>query len=294
MSFSFSQRSRVAHQVRETAARQIEAALTDSRAGEDFDRTVHQLRRRCKKIRGLLRLVGPNFRHYDREDAAFRHAADALSASRDATVILETFQGLEKRGALQELPSEITQNLRWELEESARRVARAEDRVALLIGFGDAMVAARARVEGWSFKAKGFALIEPGLADTYERLRNQMRIAQRAGSDEAFHDWRKAAKGHWFHIALFKASAPERLGAREDQFDRLGEYLGDHHNLAVLGERLLALGGPLDERLAKVIEERKARLADKAFALGRQLTIENPAELAVQFKKFWKLLPKDT
>ncbi|KRA99328.1 hypothetical protein ASD83_02025 [Devosia sp. Root685] len=290
MSFSFRQRRRVAHQVRENAARQVEAALAESRAGGDFDKTVHKLRRRCKKIRGLLRLVEPNFRHFEKEDAAFHDAADALSASRDATVILETFDRLEK----QNVPPETTQRLRRDLEENARHVARAEDRAALLIGFGDAMVAAQVRVEGWTFKAKGFALLEPGLGDTYARLRERMRHARHTGGDEAFHDWRKVTKSHWFHVALFKAAAPERLGARKDQFDAMGEFLGDHHNLAVLSERLVALGGPLDETLAKVIEERKASLAAKAFALGRQLTVESPAELVAQFKKFWQLLPKDT
>ncbi|MNL70610.1 hypothetical protein D3C87_1956400 [compost metagenome] len=62
----------------------------------------------------------------------------------------------------------------------------------------------------------------------------------------------------------------------------------------MLTERLAALAGPLDDTLVKVIDERKAVLAGKAFALGRQLTVESPDELVAQFKKFWTLLPKDT
>lgn len=294
MGFSFSQRSRVARQVRKIAAEQVEAALAESRADGDFDKTVHGLRRRCKKIRGLLRLVRPNFLHFDEENAAFGNAADALSAARDAAVILETFVALEKQGALQAVSAETTERLRRELEENARRVASEQDRAALLIGFGDAMVAAQQRIERWTVKGRGFALLAPGLGNTYARLRKRMKAAERTGHDEAFHDWRKDAKGHWFHVGLFEDCAPDRLGVRLDQCDTMGEYLGDHHNLAVLIERLTALAGPLDESLAKVIDERKSVLAGKAFTLGRQLTVESPAELVARFEKFWKLLPKDT
>lgn len=294
MGFSFSQRSRVSRQVCNLAAEQVDAALEESRAGGDFDKTVHGLRRRCKKIRGLLRLVRPNFRHFDEENAAFRGAAEALSAARDAAVILETFETLEKQGTLRGVATETIQRLRGELENNARRLAGQQDRAEMLAGFGDAMVAARERVGSWTFKSKGFALLAPGLGNTYARLRQRMKTAAETGHDEDFHDWRKEAKGHWFHVGLLEDCAPDSLGARRAQCDTLGEYLGDHHNLAVLADSLAALVGPVDETLTRAIEERKAVLAGKAFALGRQLMVESPDDLVARFKKFWNLLPKDT
>lgn len=288
MGFSFSHRSKVGSQVRKIAAEQIDAALDDIATSEDFDDTVHELRRHCKKIRGLLRLVRPNFPDFAPENTAFRDAANALSASRDAAVMLETFDALFK-----DEPSETCNTLRSRLADNVRRVSRQEDRTGLLDGFAEAMDSARKRVKDWTFEAQGFALIEPGLHDTYARMRKRLKAAEKTGEDEDFHEWRKETKGHWFQVTLLKDCAPDRLGARRDQLDMLGEYLGDHHNLAVLADGLEALAGPLDETMDKAISGRQDYLTKKAFALGRQLTVDSPKALVSRFEKFWKLLPKD-
>ncbi|MBO9587740.1 CHAD domain-containing protein [Devosia sp.] len=288
MGFSFSHRSKVGSQVRKIAAEQIDAALDDIATSEDFDDTVHELRRHCKKIRGLLRLVRPNFPDFAKENAAYRGAADALSASRDAAVMLETFDALFKDES-----TETRNALRNRLEDNVRRVSREQDRTGLLDSFAEAMTSARQRVKHWTFDAQGFALIEPGLHDTYARMQKRFKAAEKTGEDEDFHEWRKETKGHWFQVSLFKDCAPDRLGARKDQLDTLGEYLGDHHNLAVLTEGLEALAGPLDRAVTKAIARRKDDLAQKAFALGRQLSVDSPTALVTRFEKFWKLLPKD-
>lgn len=293
MGFSFSQRSKVGSQVRKIAAEQIEASIADIGAAGNFDDTVHELRRRCKKIRGLLRLVRLHFADFHVENAAFRDAADTLSAARDAAVMLDTFEAVLKDDAARSLPAETGNRLRRALEDNVRRVSREQDRAGLLDAFSEAMVAARLRVAHWRFDASGFALIEPGLRDIYARMRNRLRAAEKGGEDDVFHDWRKDTKSHWFHVSLLKDCAPDRLGARKDQLDTLGEYLGDHHNLAVLAEGLEMLTGALDPVLSRVIAGRKDALADKAFLLGRQLTVESPGALVARFEQFWKLLPKD-
>jgi hypothetical protein len=288
MAFSFGHRSRVAHQAREIAKDQIDKAQELSQAGEDFDKTVHELRRRCKKIRGLLRLIRPNFSDFGTENACFAKAADSLSASRDAAVMVETFNLV----ARDLLPDNISET-RGTLEDNVRRISAEQDRTTLLSRFGDTMDEAAKRVKHWDLDGRGFALLAPGLHDTYGRMRKRIAAAEESAEDEAFHDWRKDTKSHWFHISLLAACAPDVLGARRDQLDQLGEYLGDHHNLAVLAEGVVTLTGSLDRPVAKAIERHKVDLAQKALALGRQLTVESPSALVSRVEKFWKLLPKD-
>lgn len=288
MAFSFSHRRRVAHQVRGIAGDQIGEALELSHAGDDFDATVHELRRRCKKIRGLLRLIRPSFPAFDGENAFFARAADSLSASRDAAVMVETFNLLAK-----DLPPDTSSKIRGALEDNVSRVSAEQDRAGLLSRFGDAMDEAGRRVKHWELEGRGFALLAPGLEDIYARMRKRMDLAEESGDGEAFHDWRKDTKSHWFHISLLKQCAPDVLGARRDQLDQLGEYLGDHHNLAVLAEGIVTLTGSLDCRVAEAINSRQTELAQKALALGRQLTVEKPSALVSRIEKFWKLLPKD-
>jgi CHAD domain-containing protein len=77
--------------VRRIAVEQISAMLGEiDDASLGRDETVHQLRKRCKKLRGLVRLVRPGFEDDRSENATFRDAARGLSALRDADVLIET------------------------------------------------------------------------------------------------------------------------------------------------------------------------------------------------------------
>jgi hypothetical protein len=90
-------------------------------------------------------------------------------------------------------------------------------------------------------------------------------------------------------VGLLHAAAPDLLRARKASLDRLGEMLGDHHNLAVLGDTLAERG---DGGVREAITEQQAILASDAFALGRQLTAEKPTALRDRFEQYWALLPE--
>src|SRR5919106_4375714 len=56
---------------------------------------IHEVRKHCKKIRGVLRLVRPQFEQtYQFENVWFRDTAKGLAELRDAEAILETYDGL--------------------------------------------------------------------------------------------------------------------------------------------------------------------------------------------------------
>src|SRR5680860_719066 len=84
-------------EVRRLAAEELERAVA---ALEDPERlglaaSVHDARKRCKKVRGLLRLVRPGLgKEYRRADRRVRDAAGAISPLRDAHATLGTFDGL--------------------------------------------------------------------------------------------------------------------------------------------------------------------------------------------------------
>jgi len=74
------------------AREQIDKALGEIDDDQrDAAETVHQLRKRCKKLRGLIRLVRPSFKDYAPENATFHDAAGALSDLHDARVLLATY-----------------------------------------------------------------------------------------------------------------------------------------------------------------------------------------------------------
>lgn len=95
---------------------------------------------------------------------------------------------------------------------------------------------------------------------------------------------------------LLSAGAPEVLKGRRQLLDELGELLGDHHNLAVLGDLLagekviVGLGDLAPVRA--LAGERQDKLVGKAFDLGLQLTAEKPRALSARFGRYWTLMER--
>ena len=299
MAFAFEHQGRVATQVRQIAAKQVENALEECRNRDDFDETVHKLRRRCKKVRGLLRIIKPHFKDFDKENAAFRDAANGLSAVRDAAVMGETFEALldyDRSEGGGKISNALADAVKLHLSERLNSIREQTDNNALLDAFSEKMTQAQKRIERWTLERGGFEGIGDGLALTYSRMRKRMRAAEKDGEAQHFHDWRKDVKYHLHHVSLFEEAAPDILEWSDELLDNLGTYLGDHHNLAVLDQLLIDDPGSIAvEELAAVHEAIKAQEADfekKALKLGRQLAAEKPSHLEARFEDYWSLLPE--
>ena len=96
MSYAFPRDvERIDEAVRQIAAEQIDKAIAEI---DDADltahETVHQVRKRCKKLRALARLVRPGFPSYKKENAFFRDLARGLSGARDAQVMCDAYNRL--------------------------------------------------------------------------------------------------------------------------------------------------------------------------------------------------------
>ena len=301
MVFAFRQRGDVEAQVRRIAVEQIDKSLEEAGGTSgSFGETVHRLRRRCKRLRGLLRLVKPRFDRFEMENRAFRDLAAALSGARDTAVTTETFEALVTydagRGGDAEIADTLATVIRQRLRESVGPEPDQAEQQLLLAQHRAGLQQARRRVESWNVRGKGFSAVGDGLEATYQRLSNGLDTARAEASPEALHAWRKDAKYHWHHVSLFEEAVPDVLAGRRQLLDRLGELLGDHHNLAVL-ERIL--GGTSRVAVAdltpvrSLIAERQATLAGQAFTLGEQLTAEKPATLRARFEDYWQLLPRE-
>lgn len=286
MSFAFKSRSRVGHQVRAIAGEQIEKALASAQGGGDFDKTVHGLRRRCKKVRGLLRLVQPKFEDFKKENAALRDAANLLGGARDARVMVETLDGLTIAGHSQAAREYLV--ARAERSEAASKTDNPLGQFAEIFEkIGD-------RAKEWSFDTNGFDLVGDGLEKTYRQFLRDFEAAEGEQTATAMHEWRKQAKYHWYHVTLLSKSAPDLLAPRAKALDHLGEYLGDHHNLAVLTDVLNAAEQDLGDLgpILVAVAKRQEELGEQAFALGHQLAAEKPGALRKRSESYWSLLPE--
>ena len=278
--------------VRRIAREQIDGALSAlDAAADDPAEAIHDARKRCKKLRSLARLVRPAFPRYAEENAAIHDAAAALSETRDAEAMIESYDALCEECAAM-IDRRDVAAIRRRLTAEKKRAYAGDALSERLDAFRDAMEAARARTGAWRLTTEGFDAVQGGVAKTYKRARKAMRAARERPTDAAMHEWRKRVKHHRNHARLLRGVWKAELGARDAEADRLGDILGDHHDLAVLRARVerdreeIARGADAEGflRLARLRQE---SLTAEAFALGARLFAEKPKALTARLGAYW-------
>jgi CHAD domain-containing protein len=272
---------------------QIEKALAELDDAEmSVQDTVHQVRKRCKKLRGLVRLVRGSFSDYKLENQKLRDAAARLSYIRDAEAIIETHDHLIEFYD-DEVDKMAFSSIREQLEARQETILAERDIDQKLAQFRAEMVEVYDQVHKWSLNEKSFEAIEGGLAKTYKRARKAMAAAREDPIPEKLHEWRKRVKYHWYQARLLREIWPLMMRAHVDAADELSDLLGDHHDLAVYRETLLshpdAYGEAEEvEALIGLIVARQSVLVEEAFILGTRLLAEKPSALVKRWRAFWR------
>jgi CHAD domain-containing protein len=277
----------LADQTRRIAASQIAAASEALTRGGPED--IHDARKRCKKLRGLLRLVRGDLGRtaYRRENIAFRDVARALSGPRDEQARLEALDALARRYPRQARFAELRKRL---APGADHRLAHVDQ--ALSDGLA-ALEAASARLEGWPLSLeRSIRPLLAGFEKTYARGRDAQAQARRSPDTESLHALRKQAKYHLFHLRLLQQAWPVPMRARRRELARLSDLLGDDHDLAVLAAHLLDHRAAFEPRvpidpLMTLIEARRAELRMDALALGARVFAEKPSRLSKRVRRYW-------
>lgn len=283
--------------VRRIASEQVSKAIGEIDDDDLGDQaTVHQVRKRCKKVRGLLRLVRPGLgKTYSRQNREFRDAARSLSPIRDAEAVLETFDELiEVFGDL--IDQRRFRSIRTAFEHRQNDVEREvaiDERLTEFRSFCDDELVA---IDGWELDGDGVPAIVGGLTRSYARGFSEFEDALDSKTVESFHEWRKRVKYHWYHMRILRDVSPPVVRARRDELDRLSDILGDEHDLAVMHELIAPdpcafAGYRTIQALFGLIERRRVELQHHAQALGERLYAEEPDHFEVRFKTYlevWK------
>ncbi len=297
MSFKLEPDEPVTEGVRRIAAEQIDSALREIAEGDPArPETVHAFRKRCKKLRGLLRLAHGAFADegtFREENDAFRDAARGLSAARDADVLLATYDALSdwSNGAMNR---RATAPIRARLTADRDRLHAATDAglPGQLEEAGRFLQRARQRVASWKIGAAGFKAVRPGLLRTYKAAYKAHQQAIALPAAERLHEWRKHVKYHRTHMRLLQRVTEPSTAERSDPAEELGELLGDDHDLAVLRRRVsvdTATFGGIAARwsFVSLIDQRRKGLQKDAFGLGAELFAEKPKAFVKRIGKEW-------
>jgi CHAD domain-containing protein len=287
--------------VQEIALEQIDKSISEINDRElDRHETVHQVRKRCKKIRGLIRLVRPQFeKTYKRVNVWYRDSARRLSRVRDAQSIIGTFEDLATHFQDQ-IDREAFSPIRERLAERRMQVAR--DEVGLQERLDEALDRlrqGRLQVAEWRLGDDGFDAITGGLKKTYARGRSAMQTAYNKPGTKNFHEWRKRAKYHWYHMRLLRRVWRDPMKARRDAASLLSDYLGDDHDLSILRKTLLnspdKFGGSSTIQAAiGLIDRRQVELRILARSVGERVFAEKPKPFVRRLRCYWDAWQSET
>lgn len=265
--------------VRRIASEQIERALDElSRDKLGPHEKAFAVRKRCKKVRGLIRLVRPAFAGYAEENAAFRDAARGLAGLRDATAMLDTFDELVSSDIN---PARFAP-IRSELVRRSKEAAKADVQEAL-DAFQHAMEQALERSRHWEIKKEGFEVVRAGLGKTYARAQIDMQTAYDMRSAEAFHEWRKQIKYDRYHTRLLRDAWELAADDRYELAKSVSDLLGSDHDLSELGAFL----GSQEVELSTEICRRQTDVRLRAHELGKQLYSDSAKEHTRRVERLW-------
>ena len=294
MPYRLKARESIPENIRRIVTEEIDSALGQLRERSigKRDEAIHEARKSIKKIRGVLKLMRPELGvTYDTENESLRNIGAKLSELRDAGAMIETLGSLigsYSEKLQKKTLSAIRRGLeldKREKEKSLRPAKAMQEAAAGLMSF-------RKRVSKWPLSSDGFGAIAAGLQQTYRDGRKAMANANRKKTPELYHEWRKRAKDHWYHIRLLESLWTEVMEARESSLHDLETWLGEDHNLVVLQERMKAnpgrFGSEKDIALVRALaDDHQNDLRRNSSLSGQRLYEEKPKQFVRGMRKLW-------
>ncbi|MCK7597905.1 CHAD domain-containing protein [Microbulbifer sp. CAU 1566] len=265
MAYSFQRKSLPADELHRILWEQLTSALV---AGEELPvaEASHQIRKHCKKIRALMRLVRNMNVHSERlyqfENAHFRSIAEALSGSRDAVSL---YDALTKQLGKEHFPATAAL--------LSSRIDTADAETALQQAT-DLLRQAQQHSDNWSLPSLNRKALKKGYARSYQRAFRAMESAFEQEDEESFHTLRKRVKDQWYHTRLLHRLKPQKIGHRREPLKILASALGDWRDLrmlcAFLANQKQAVDLETQKEMIPLLDAAQQRLAELRSVINRQ------------------------
>lgn len=233
---------------------------------------VHRTRRALKRVRSLWFVLEPlPGANRDGRLRQVRDTARLLAGARDADVLVAEARLLHERAEGRVALATERFAARCELRaQHAHLVTPPFDLVAARLR------ACEADARSLPTVFEGGRLLAEALTASYRRGRKDWREIEDGATGEALHDWRKRVKQRRHLSAIVPIETAVTRRSIQTDLDRLGEILGEEHDLAVMKHRLERdpeLLSP-EEGLADLLElvaNRRRKLKKTAVELGGEL-----------------------
>jgi CHAD domain-containing protein len=260
--------------VRHALAEELGRTVRALRRGSRSDAHIHDIRKKLKHCRAILRLLRKSLGKvaYRRENARLRDAARPLVGVRDAAVLVQALDDLCPRASGR---TPFCSAIRTALRRESRERHEQLHRKALLSSAQAVSgVARRVRL----LPQAQLARADPAKAvkRAYRTSRRAMTLAERQRSRDHLHEWRKQVKYFASQLKSLSPAMRQGLGQTYEKSHRLTDRLGDDHDLAMLHDKIIeyrklsAADAPV-QALLQQLAQRRAKLQRKAYRGGKRL-----------------------
>jgi CHAD domain-containing protein len=261
--------------VRQELAQDLGRAVRALRSGNRSDARIHDIRKRLKHCRALLRLLRNSLGNdaYRVENARLRDAARPLMPVRDAAVLVRALDDLCPRGRDGGIScSSIRGALRRESRERREQLNR------------EALSSSAQLVSGVARRMRLLPPAQLTRADAAKAVKRAYRTGRRAmtaagqqRSRDGLHEWRKQVQYLANQLESLLPLMHKGLRKIYKTLNRLAGDLGDDHDLALLHDKIIQhrkLDGAVDAEVDALLQQlgrRRAKLQRKAYRRGKRL-----------------------
>lgn len=301
MAYRLKEREAVSTEIKRIIGEEIDKAIKELTVDikKDRDEAIHNVRKRLKKIRAAIRLVREdlNKKAYRKENTCFRDAGRQLSSVRDAEVLLETLDKLEKHYQEYVDPEafrDLEQLLTKHYQETSDRVFGEDAVVEVVTNIKDA----KERVNKWSLN-DDWSVLGSGLKRVYQQGYEDCRTISAQPTVENLHEWRKQVKYLWHHLNIISPVWSSLLEQWIEQCKQLADYLGEDHDLAVLAKFISDRQKELANNkeiavLTSLIDRRREQLQQSAMWLGKRIYTEKPKAFVGRLENYWQIWQQES
>ncbi|MBT8378780.1 MAG: CHAD domain-containing protein [Ignavibacteria bacterium] len=257
---------------------------------------IHDARKNFKKIRTVLRLVRTKLgnEYFQSENTFYRDAGRTLSALRDSTVLIFTFDKLIK-------------NLDFDYEKLdfssfKNFLATRHEQISTSTGTSDGVIntlstellLARSRIFDYPFSGDNFKLVYHDLQRIYEKGQVQMRKVLEDAIKENVHEWRKRVKDLWYAMRILSNIWPEIMSPLVEMLGKLSDILGDANDLFLLKQEIINNEDKFESdfhnrELIIFIDKRLIDLLREAKFIGRRIYSEKSKYFAGRMKNYFDI-----
>jgi len=278
---------------------QVDKALQHLPRPADPEEAIHDIRKRCKKIRAAWRLVRDEAgdQAYKKRNRYYRDTARMLSDLRDATASVESLDMLEERFGDAVYKSAFNE-VRAALEERRDQLLPGpEQQVILFKQVQRRLEKGREKLNAIPGSTKNWKHTVKSVRRTYTRARDWQLELRKKPTAEGIHQWRKRTKYLRYQLRLLKEVWKPLFNPWRKQLHQLSDYQGDHHDLHELKAILQTLDQvSADSRraLLALVAQHQQYCFSMAMPLGERLFAEKPKAFAKRlhtYLNYWQAEP---